>query len=283
MYFYVVAALAMLLASGKALARDFTEIVASGELRIAIASDDFLPWTGHGENNELLGFEVDIATKLAEDLGVTARFIERPFDDLIPSLLAREADVIISGLSITPQRARRVMFSWPYGRSDLELIVSTPAIPDGAMENSYDMQGMVVAVISNTTSEFYGRQLFINSEIKAYPDFNAARDAFLAGDVNGLVASKPYPGYLALYDPENYTVAGDAITSTVEAVAVHPENYRLLNYTNSWIQEAMASGFLEDATRHWFETLDWVDRVPGLREQIEDLLGEEQPAKQDNQ
>ena len=88
LYFYVVVAMAMLLASGKALARDFTEIVASGELRIAVASDDFLPWTGHGENNKLLGFEIDVATKLAEDLGVTARFIERPFDDLIPSLLA---------------------------------------------------------------------------------------------------------------------------------------------------------------------------------------------------
>lgn len=253
------------------MARDFSQIIASGQLRIAIAAEDFLPWIGRGENGELLGFEVDIATKLAEDMGVEPKFVERPFGDLIGTLAANEVDAIISALSITSDRARRVMFSRPYGQTDLEMVVALDALPEGAADQSYDMKGIKIAVIEHTTSETEGRERFQEAEIVPFPDRNAARDAFLAGEVNAIIASKPYPAYIQLHDPDNYAVAGDPLTSTVEAIAVHPDNYRLLNYTNSWIYEAMASGFLEAATHHWFETLDWVDRVPGLREHLDTL------------
>jgi len=259
------------LSANASVARDISQIIASGQLRIAIAAENFLPWIGRGENGELLGFEVDIATKLAEDMGVEPKFVERPFGDLIGTLAANEVDVIISALSITSERARRVMFSRPYGQTDLELVVALDALPEGAADQSYDMKGIKIAVIQHTTSEDEGRQRFQEAEIVPFADFNEARDAFLAGEVNAVIASKPYPAYIQLHNPDNYAVAGDPLTSTVEAIAVHPDNYRLLNYTNSWIYEAMASGFLEEATHHWFETLDWVDRVPGLREHLDTL------------
>lgn len=265
----------LLLSGGISLARDFSQIVASGELRIAIAAENLLPWIGRGENGELLGFEVDIGTKLAEDLGVEPKFVQRPFDDLIPSLTADEVDIIVSGLSITAERARRVMFSNPYGQSDLEMVVSLPDMPEGAAEQSYDMKGIRIAVIEHTTSEFEGRERFQEAEVVPFADRNAARDAFLAGEVNAIIATKPYPAFIQLHDPDNYAIAGDPIASTVEAMAVHPDNYRLLNYANSWIYDAMASGFLEEATHYWFETIDWIDRVPGLSEYLETLTNEQ--------
>jgi len=277
---FAVAVATMLFSCGASMARDFSQIIASGQLRVAIAAEDFLPWIGRGADGELLGFEVDIANKFARDLGVKAEFVELPFSDLIGSLNAEEVDVIISALSITPERARRVMFSWPYGQSDLELVVSEPNLPEGAADQAYDMKGIRIAVIQHTTSEVEGRERFSNSEIVAFPDRDAAGDAFLAGEVNAIIAIKPYPAFLLLYDPENYMIAGDPLTSTVEAIAVHPNNYRLLNYANSWIQDAMASGFLEEATHHWFETLDWIDRVPGLREKVDELLTDNEAAAQ---
>jgi polar amino acid transport system substrate-binding protein len=265
----------MMFTGGASMARDFSQIIASGQLRVAIAAEDFLPWIGRGKDGELLGFEVDIATKLAEDMGVEAKFVERPFGDLIGSLTAKEVDIVISALSITPDRARRVMFSRPYGQSDVEMIVAVLNLPDGAAEQSYDMKGIKIAVIQHTTSELEGRQRFQEAEIVPFPDRNTARDAFLAGDVNAIIATKPYPTFIQLRDPDNYAIAGDPLTSTVEAVAVHPDNQRLLNFVDSWIYQAIASGFLEAATHHWFETPDWIDRVPGLREQIDAITKKE--------
>jgi polar amino acid transport system substrate-binding protein len=271
---FAVALATFTLTAGSAMARDFSQIIASGQLRIAIASEDFLPWIGRGENGELLGFEADVATKLAEDLGVEVHFVERPFGDLIGTLTAKEVDIIISGLSITAERARRVLFSRPYGQSDLDLVISIADVPEGAADEAYDMTGMKIAVIEHTTSEFYGRDRFRNSEIAAYPDRNTARDAFLGGEVNAMIATKPFPAFIKWRYPDTYAVIGAPLTSTVEAAAVHPDNPRLLNYIDSWISEAMANGFLEAATHHWFETLDWTDQIPGLTEQIELIIEE---------
>jgi polar amino acid transport system substrate-binding protein len=274
-FIVIAVALATLtLTAGASMARDFSQIIASGQLRIAIASEDLLPWIGRGENGELLGFEADVATKLAADLGVVAEFVERPFGDLIGSLTAKEVDIIISGLSITAERARRVLFSRPYGQSDLDLVISIADIPDGAADQSYDLEGMKIAVVEHTTSEFWGRDRFQNSEIIAYADRNTARDAFLGGAVNAMIATKPFPAFIKWRYPETYAVIGAPLTSTVEAAAVHPDNPRLLNYVDSWISESMANGFLETATHHWFETLDWTDQIPGLTEQIERIIEE---------
>ncbi len=254
--------------NGASAARTFSQIIASGQLRVAISAENFLPWIGRGVDGVLLGFEVDVATRIAEDLDVKVTFVERPFGDLVGSLTAREVDVVISGLSITPERARRVLFSRPYGQSDLEMIVDAANLPDNAVESSYDVKGVKIAVIQHTVSEIEGIKRFQEASIVAFADRDAARDAFLAGKVNAVIATKPYPVFIKLHDPENYVSAGAAITSTVEAVAIHPDNQRLLNYIDSWIYSAMASGYLEETTHYWFETLDWIENVPGLIEKI---------------
>lgn len=273
-FFIILLALPALLFNAAANARDLTDIIASGKIRVAIAEEPFIPWLTRDGEGKPIGFEVDVAHDLADGLGVEVEFVETPFRDLIGLLTAGEADLIVSALSITPERARRVLFSDPYGQSDLELVVANSRLPEGAADESYDMEGMRIAVVSDTTTEIEGRDRFRNSEIVTFPDLGAAQDAFLSGDVNAIIAVKPYPAFIQSLDPEDYVSPGDPLSSTVEAVAVGPSDQRLLNYVNSWIAQAIASGFLEEATHHWFETLDWVDQVPGLKEEIEALQGD---------
>jgi hypothetical protein len=46
----------------------------------------------------------------------------------------------------------------------------------------------------------------------------------------------------------------------------------MLNYVDSWISQAMASGFLEETTHYWFEIQLWIDQVPGLRQRIKEFI-----------
>ena len=272
--FIILLALPTFFVHAAASARDLADIIASGKIRVAIAEEPFIPWLTRNGEGEPIGFEADIAHDMADGLGVEVEFVETPFRDLIGLLTAGEADLIVSGLSITPERARRVLFSAPYGQSDLELVVANSRLPEGAADESYDMAGMRIAVVADTTTEIEGRERFPNSEIVTFPDLGAAQDAFLSGDVNAIIAVKPYPAFIQSMNPDEYVSPGDPLSSTVEAVAVGPADQRLLNYVNSWIAQAIASGFLEEATHHWFETLDWVDQVPGLKEQIDALQAE---------
>ncbi len=273
-FFIILLALPALLFNAAANARDLADIIASGKIRVAIAEEPFIPWLTRDGEGKPIGFEVDVAHDLADGLGVEVEFVETPFRDLIGVLTAGEVDLIVSALSITPERARRVLFSDPYGQSDLELVVANSRLPEGAADESYDMEGMRIAVVADTTTEIEGRDRFRNSEIVTFPDLGAAQDAFLGGDVNAIIAVKPYPAFIQSMNPEDYVSPGDPLSSTVEAIAVGPSDQRLLNYVNSWIAQAIASGFLEEATHYWFETLDWVDQVPGLKEEIEKLQGD---------
>jgi len=80
-----------------------------GALKVGVST--FEPWAMRDRNGELVGFEVDVATKLAEDMGVGIEFVPTSCDGIIPALLAGKFDVIIGGMSIRPQRHPTIHFT----------------------------------------------------------------------------------------------------------------------------------------------------------------------------
>ena len=68
-------------------------------------------------NGELVGFEVDVATKVAADMGVDLESVPTSWDGIIPALIAGKFDVIIGGLSVRPQRNLTINFTIPYAHS----------------------------------------------------------------------------------------------------------------------------------------------------------------------
>lgn len=82
---------------------------------IRIAFDvPYEPFEYKDENGELTGFEVELAKAMCEEMGANCDFVIQAWDGMIPGLLARKFDAIMSSMSITPERAERVLFSEPY-------------------------------------------------------------------------------------------------------------------------------------------------------------------------
>ena len=83
------------------------------DLRIAF-DIPYEPFEYRDDNGELTGFEVELATAMCEELQANCEFVIQAWDGMIPGLLARKFDLIMSSMSITPERAERVLFSEPY-------------------------------------------------------------------------------------------------------------------------------------------------------------------------
>ena len=77
----------------------------------------FEPWSACNADGELIGFEIDVATRVAEDMGVEVEFARTNWSYIIPSLIAEEFDVIISGMTILPERNLKVNFTSSYNSS----------------------------------------------------------------------------------------------------------------------------------------------------------------------
>ena len=74
----------------------------------------FVPWSMRDKKGDLIGFEIDVSRQLAADMAVDVEFVPTAFDGIIPALLAKKFDVIITGMVIKPQRNLTVNFSDPY-------------------------------------------------------------------------------------------------------------------------------------------------------------------------
>ena len=70
----------------------------------------FVPWAMKDKQGELVGFEIDVAKSIAEELGVEIEFIPTAWDGIIPALLAKKFDIIISGMSITKEKEKIEFF-----------------------------------------------------------------------------------------------------------------------------------------------------------------------------
>lgn len=77
----------------------------------------FAPWAMRDKQGALIGFEIDVARRLATDNGWQVEFVPTAWDGIIPSLLAKKYDVIIGGLTITPEREKSVRFTQAYSHS----------------------------------------------------------------------------------------------------------------------------------------------------------------------
>ena len=104
------------------------EVQDRGVLRVGLGL--FEPWSACNADGELVGFEIDVATKVAEDIGVEVAFARTNWTYIIPSLLAEEFDVIISGMAILPERSLRVNFTRPYNLTGTFLVANTEKTKD---------------------------------------------------------------------------------------------------------------------------------------------------------
>lgn len=99
------------------------QIQEKGEIVIAMEGT-WSPWTYHDENDELVGFDVEVAKKIAEKLGVEAVFVEGEFDGLLAGFDAGRYDLVVNGVSVDEDRREKYDFSVPYAYDRIAVIVA---------------------------------------------------------------------------------------------------------------------------------------------------------------
>lgn len=238
------------------------EIKKSGKLRVGVAK--VIPWAFHDKNdktNNLVGFEIDVAKKMARDLGVEVEFYPVHFDYLISDLLAERYDIIISGLSITAERALKVNFSAPYNVTNLTLAANEKMSKGFNTVESFNKKGIIIGVVKGTTSEEIGSLTFPNAKIKHYEEDHALFLDLTENKINAAISDAPRPEAVARSFPGVVTTPLKPLASYPAAFAVRRGDFDFINYLNSWIQERTVNGYLERRRKHWFDSFKWMESL----------------------
>jgi polar amino acid transport system substrate-binding protein len=232
------------------------EIKHGGKLRVGVS--EIVPWATHDKDGNLVGFEIDVAKKLARDMGVEPEFYPEEFRYLIPDLLAGRFDIIVSGLSINASRALQVDFSAPYNTTDVTLAVNIKAAGSSPTLQSFNKDSVTIGVLEGTTAEDMAAVALPNAKIRTYTDDSRLFDDLIQGKLEAAVADSPRPEIVAKLYPTNVTCLCDTpLAAYPAAFAVRRGNLEFVNFLNSWIEAHTVDKWLEERRGYWFKTTDW--------------------------
>jgi polar amino acid transport system substrate-binding protein len=233
-----------------------------GELRVGLST--FVPWAMRDKNGELIGFEIDVAKKVAEDMGVTVDFVPTAWDGIIPALLAGKFDAIISGMSITPKRNLTVNFTRPYANTGYILMANSARADEKGLMTLEDFNQSSVTIASRraTTGAVAMQKNFPKAKLVYFDDDNLSYQEAANGNVDGVSSTPPKAAFEIEKRGDVLRVVSPKLMSpTREAFAVRKGDPDILNFFNNWIQEKHASGWLKERHDYWFTTRDWADMV----------------------
>ena len=232
------------------------EIKKSGKLRVGIA--EIVPWAMHDKDGKLVGFEVDVARKLARDMGVEAEFHPDEFRYLIPDLEANRFDIIIAGFSIEARRALVVNFSEPYNVTDVTIATSKKMGGELKAMEDFNKKGVKIGVVEGMTSEDLAALEFPKASIQTYTEDSALFTDLVAGKLAAAVADSPRLEILGKLYPDAVAVPDVAPLGTFPAAfAVRRGDMDFVNYLNSWIAARKADKWISTRRKYWFKTTDW--------------------------
>ena len=126
------------------------EVQDRGTLRVGLGL--FEPWSACNADGELIGFEIDVATKVAEDMGVEVEFARTNWAYIISELIAKEFDVIISGMQILPQRNLRINFTAPYKTTGTFLVANIEKTADLVTLADFNSASVMIATRRGASS-----------------------------------------------------------------------------------------------------------------------------------
>ncbi len=236
------------------------QVLRRGVLRVGLST--FVPWAMKDKTGELIGFEVDVARRLAGDMGVAVEFIPTKWSGIIPALLTGKFDIIIGGMGIRPERNLKVNFSIPYDYSGMSLVAHRGLAGEVTSLADFDRHDVAVAARIGTTAEAAARRFLPNAELRLFDDESQAVQELLNGRVHALVASAPLPAFQALRYPERLCLPlSENFTREPIGFALVKGDFDTLNFLDNWIRVVEAEGWLKERKRYWFETRDWAGLI----------------------
>ena len=180
----------------------------SKDLKVAI-DPTYEPFTYKTADGKPTGFDVDIANALCEQIKRKCVFVEQPWDGMIPGLLARKYDVIISSMSITEDRLKQVDFSDKYYNTPSRVVLKK----DVKYTGPASIKGKKVGVLKASTQEKYalGELKPAGVEVVSYDAQDQVYLDIKSGRLDGTVADilEVTGGFLSKPGAEAYETKGE--------------------------------------------------------------------------
>jgi polar amino acid transport system substrate-binding protein len=219
--------------------------------KILIGVDDsYPPMEYRDDQNNLIGFDIDLGNAIGKKLGVEIKWTPTAWDGIIPSLTSKKFDMILSSMSINDERKKIVTFSDPYIQGGPVIVVKAG---DTSIKSTADLAGKVVGVQTGSTGADAADAVKDIKEIKKYDKITQALQDLAAGRVAAVVADDQVGRYYIGLDTKKYALA-NKMNDEPFGIAFRQSDKALSDTVQKAFNELKSEGTLSKISQKWFKT-----------------------------
>ncbi|MBS7561677.1 transporter substrate-binding domain-containing protein [Pseudomonas protegens] len=211
------------------------------------------PFNYVDSNNQLHGFDVDIANALCKQMQVECQIVAQDWEGIIPALLAKKYDAVVASMIATDERKKKIAFSNHYYRTPLSVAVAKDSDITDAQTN---FKGRTVGAQASSTQAIYAEDHYgpAGADVKFYPTLDEANSDLAAGRVDGVIADKfPLLAWAESAGKDCCKIIGDVNGTTADAsIAVRKEDNALRERLNKALDEIVANGTYKQISSRYF-------------------------------
>jgi cyclohexadienyl dehydratase len=252
----LIAALALALSGVGASAAEHSlldAIRARGVIRIG-TTGDYAPYSFRNlDSGGFKGYDIEVARRLAGDLGVKLELVQATWPTLMAGLEAGKYDVVASGVTVTPERAEAAAFSTPYLQPRFVPIVRRRDLARFHTLADIDQPGVVVALQQGTAAEDAGRRVFARATLKPVLDPVIDYTEVLAHHADATFTDNLYfAATIGAQYPELAMIQGDNDAKSDIALMTVRDDPRLIGWIDDWVVARQADHFFDGLFETWF-------------------------------
>lgn len=239
-------------------------ILERGEVRVGTTPDN-PPLSLRSKDDKLMGYDIDLAALLAEALGVKLRLVPMPHPELLPALSQGKLDLVISGLTITPQRNARYMFVGPYLISGQSLLARLETAHRLTTPSDFNQPEVIIAAAKDTTSLAAVRDLMPQAQILEVDDQELGLKAVLENKAHVLVAEHAFCVVAILrFGEQGLSLLDKPFTFEPLGIALG-EDAHLANWLENFLLTLRGTGRQELLNQRWFKDAGWLKEMEANR------------------
>lgn len=237
-------------------------ILESGQLRVGMTGNQ-PPMNVRTRTGAFIGLDVDLANLMATSMGVKLTMVPMPFPQLLGALQSGEVDMVMSNMSITPQRTLDVSFIGPYMLSGKSILTKSTNLASVSTVSEVNKEEFRIAALENSTSQQFVEKYIARATLIKTQDYDSAIQLVLDNKVDLMVADMiicvlsamrhQEAGLISLQQPLNMEPIGIAVSS---------QDKQLSNLVQNYLATYEGAGILEKLRKKWMEDDSWINSIP---------------------
>lgn len=237
------------------------KIVKRGELIVG-TSGDYPPLTVKTTSGKLIGIDIDLATIIANEMGVKLKVVQIPFNELLSVLKSGKIDMVLSCMTITSERNLKFAFVGPYFVSGQSILTTKETALNAKSLKEINKADFSLAVPLGTTSEAIAKMSLPLVKLEVAKGMDEAIQLLLTGKVKAVMSDVAACAVTVFRNQDKGLVATPPLTFEPFGIAVRQGDPLLVNLLNNILINAQGNGVLDDLQAKWFQDSSWMKELP---------------------